>query len=72
MNRLPHTMNTPRLLRLSRLVVSIPSMAAFSPLALAHAGHGLGDGAHWHPTDTWGWALALAVVAAAVWLARRK
>ena len=40
--------------------------------AWGHAGHGLGDGAHWHATDAWGWARGLAVGAVAWWLARRK
>ena len=45
---------------------------AVSPAAWAHSGHGLGDGTHWHATDAWGLALALAVGAAALWLGRRK
>ena len=43
-----------------------------SPAAWSHSGHGLGDGAHWHATDAWGWALGLAVAAFALWLSRRK
>ena len=39
--------------------------------AFAHDGHGL-TGAHWHATDSWGWLALAAVVATAVWAARRK
>ena len=45
---------------------------AISPAAWSHSGHGLGEGTHWHATDAWGLALALAVGAAALWLGRRK
>ena len=38
--------------------------------AQAHDGHGLA-GSHWHPTDALGF-LAVLVVVAAVWWARRK
>ncbi len=38
--------------------------------AFAHDGHSL-SGVHWHATDSWGW-VAIAVVAAVLWAARRK
>ena len=53
--------------------ILLPDIAlATGPAAWAHSGHGLGDGTHWHATDAWGWALGLAVVAATLWLSRRK
>jgi len=39
--------------------------------ALAHEGHGM-DGSHWHATDLWGFAVVLALAAAAVWWRGRK
>ncbi len=60
----------------ARRFLAHPTLAAAAlltgPAAWAHSGHGLGDGAHWHATDAWGWALGLAVAAVALWLARRK
>ena len=41
-------------------------------LAWAHTGHGLGDGGHWHPSDTWGYLALAAMVAMAVWGRRKK
>jgi hypothetical protein len=55
---------------LRRLFASIGTALA-SGAALAHEGHGL-EGAHWHATDAWGWVALAAVVAAAIWFARRK
>jgi hypothetical protein len=46
--------------------------ALTSGVAWAHPGHGETNAVHWHAFDAWGWALALAVAAAAVWWARRK
>jgi hypothetical protein len=45
--------------------------ALVAPLALAHEGHGLAS-PHWHATDTLGFVLLGAVVAAALWASRRK
>jgi hypothetical protein len=45
--------------------------ALMSNSALAHEGHGLA-GSHWHATDPWGLIALAAVVAAALWAARRK
>jgi hypothetical protein len=42
-----------------------------SSTAFAHEGHGL-SGTHWHATDAWGWLALGVVVAAALWVARRK
>ena len=39
-------------------------------LAQAHEGHGLG-GSHWHATDSFGWLLALALVAIGLWFTRK-
>ena len=47
-------------------------MAGWTGQAMAHGGHGLGEGSHWHASDAWGWALALAAAAAALWFIRRK
>lgn len=40
-------------------------------LAAAHEGHGP-EGPHWHATDAWGFAVLGLLVAAALWLGRRK
>jgi hypothetical protein len=45
--------------------------ALAAPLALAHDGHGLAS-PHWHATDPLGFLLLGAVVAAALWVSRRK
>ncbi|NBU89182.1 MAG: hypothetical protein EBS16_08280 [Betaproteobacteria bacterium] len=37
----------------------------------AHDGHGL-TGSHWHATDVWGFALALAVAVVMWWWSRNK
>ncbi len=39
--------------------------------ALAHDGHGMPD-PHWHATDLWGFALALAVAGVALWWNGRR
>ncbi len=49
--------------------VAAASIAASA--ARAHDGHGAA-GAHWHATDAWGFVLVGALVAAALWLGRRK
>ncbi len=35
----------------------------------AHEGHGLA-GAHWHPTDSWGFVALGGMIALAIWLSR--
>jgi hypothetical protein len=40
--------------------------------AAAHPGHGLDTPLHAHASDAWGYAALAAVVAAGVWLGRRK
>jgi len=40
-------------------------------LACAHEGHGHA-GTHWHATDAWGFVALGLVIAAALWLGRRK
>jgi hypothetical protein len=47
------------------------SLGLASLAAVAHDGHGM-DGTHWHATDLWGFAAALAVAGAALWLRGRK
>jgi len=47
------------------------ALVAAPALALAHEGHGP-EGVHWHATDTWGFVVTAALVAAAVWFTRRK
>ncbi|MCI1192393.1 hypothetical protein MOJ79_11115 [Calidifontimicrobium sp. SYSU G02091] len=40
--------------------------------ALAHEGHGLPGVSHWHASDVFGVALAVAVLAGLWWFGRRK
>jgi hypothetical protein len=44
---------------------------AASPLAIAHAGHGI-DAHHWHATDTLGFIVLAAVAGLVLWAIRRK
>ena len=46
-------------------------LSLISGAAAAHEGHGL-SGVHWHASDLFGPAVALALGAAAVWWMRRK
>ena len=55
---------------ISKLVAAGPALLAFH--AMAHPGHGLGEGSHWHASDAWGWGLGLVAAAAALWFSRRK
>jgi Co/Zn/Cd efflux system component len=48
----------------------IALLMAWMPLAQAHEGHGL-PGSHWHSTDALGF-VAVLVVVAAIWWAKRK
>jgi hypothetical protein len=41
-------------------------------LAQAHEGHGIAGADHWHATDTLGFLALAGVVAAFIWLGRRK
>ncbi len=53
-------------------LLQIPALAALALLsaeACAHEGHGL-QGAHWHPTDAWGFVVLVSAVAVALWLSR--
>jgi hypothetical protein len=51
---------------LSSFVIATLPLAAF-----AHEGHGA-ESVHWHATDTWGFVVTAALIAAAVWFGRRK
>ncbi|MEY4711651.1 MAG: hypothetical protein RIS88_1101 [Pseudomonadota bacterium] len=46
------------------------ALAWSSCLALAHDGHGLANGSHWHATDTLGLLLGAVAVGVGVWIAR--
>ena len=50
---------------------AVLALAVAPTLALAHEGHGP-EGVHWHATDTWGFVVTAALIAAAVWFSRRK
>jgi len=47
------------------------ALAAATPWAWAHDGHGL-QGGHWHASDAWGFVLAGAVLALVLWSRRGK
>lgn len=47
------------------------SAALLPAVASAHEGHGP-EGPHWHATDAWGFVALGLLVAAALWLGRRK
>jgi hypothetical protein len=49
------------------LFLAVPPLAH---KALAHDGHGLG-GTHWHATDAWGFVVAAALVAVAVYFGKK-
>lgn len=46
-------------------------LAALPLSSMAHEGHGA-EGLHWHATDTWGFAVTLALVGVALWFSRKK
>jgi hypothetical protein len=46
-------------------------VSAIGTAALAHDGHGLGGSAHWHATDALGFVVAAALVAVAVYFAKK-
>ena len=46
--------------------------AALCAGALAHPGHGLPEGGHWHASDAWGFFALAGVLGAALWWSRRK
>ena len=47
-------------------------LAVAAGLAQAHEGHGLPGVSHWHASDSVGYVVLAAVVAAALWSTRRK
>jgi hypothetical protein len=60
------------MIRTVSLVASFVASSVALPLtALAHDGHGA-ESVHWHATDTWGFVVTAALVAAAVWFSRKK
>ena len=64
-------LNHPALTR----VAMVTSATLLPMLALAHEGHGMGNDAHWHASDTLGFVLVAAVAAVAaagIWWSRRK
>ena len=51
----------------------LPTLATAAGMAMAHPGHGADVVAgHWHASDLWGLAGALAVAAAAWWWGRSR
>lgn len=64
-------------LRLQPLRMSLTALTATIAItlperALAHEGHGMGGGSHWHATDAWGLVIGAAAVAVVFWLGRRQ
>ena len=55
----------------SSIALSAACLAALPLTTLAHDGHGA-ESVHWHATDTWGFVVTAALVAAAVWFSRKK
>jgi hypothetical protein len=56
-------------MRTTRLI----ALAAALPLpAFAHDGHGIAASSHWHPTDSAGLLLVVALALGAAWWGRRK
>ena len=47
-------------------------LVAAAGLTQAHEGHGLPGVSHWHASDSVGYVVLAAVVAAALWSTRRK
>ncbi len=56
---------------MTRFALRAAALAALPFSAWAHDGHGA-TATHWHATDTWGFAVTLALVGAAIWFSRRK
>ena len=77
LNELPRTQHftTPHLKENCRMNLKLLQSTALATLALlsakagAHEGHGL-QGAHWHPTDAWGFVALVSAIAVALWLSR--
>jgi len=59
-----------RIARTNSIIAAITAAAGGS--AVAHPGHGQGEGGHLHASDVFGLALALAIGAVVWWLVRRK
>ena len=56
--------------RLARTLLTAASLTACGATAFAHEGHGLGEGSHWHASDTLGLLLVGAVAAYFYWRSR--
>jgi hypothetical protein len=54
------------------LMATLAGLAAVVTSAQAHEGHGMPGALHWHATDSVGYVVLAAVVAAALWSTRRK
>ena len=50
--------------------IAVYAVSAGASTVFAHDGHGLGNGAHWHATDVWGFVVVGALSALAIWIAR--
>ena len=57
-------------MRLARQFAMGAALLATTATSMAHEGHGMIGGSHWHPADTSGVALVALLAALAVWLAR--
>ena len=55
---------------LSRRLLAVATFAAHITPSFAHEGHGLGQGSHWHASDTLGLLLVGAVAAYFYWRSR--
>ncbi len=57
-------------MRIVRQLAAASTLLATSGVALAHGGHGLGDGLHWHATDVAGLVLVVVLTALAIYFSR--
>lgn len=55
---------------LSRRLLAVVTFAAHITSSFAHEGHGLGQGSHWHASDTLGLLLVGVVAAFVFWRSR--
>ena len=50
--------------------IAASALFTWATAAFAHDGHGF-SGMHWHATDTLGFVVVSALIAAAIWLSRK-